>query len=85
MPKQEGMKPTHGPKRKGLHNMRPGVGQGTETGNPTTTITHKHERKESVERDCTKCKYATQVSDTEWECSRETYFPQTLLCFAARE
>lgn len=75
-------KPTHGPKPEKptpLHlreEQKPG-----EVSNPTTVITHKHERKETVERDCTQCEYAVQVSDNEWECSAETYFPRSLLCF----
>ena len=83
-------KPTNGPKaEKGLGAIKPGATKPGEQkpgeDKPTPVITHKHEKKERVERDCTKCKYATQVSDTEWECQREHYFPRTLICFAARE
>ena len=78
-PEETLKKPTHGPKaEKGLHAIKT-------ADKPTTVITHKHERKARVERDCTKCKYATQISDNEWECSKEHYFPNTLICFVPRD
>ena len=84
-------KPTHGPKpEKGFgHLKKPGAvkpgEQNPEADKPTPVITHRHERKEKVERDCTKCAHAVQVSDTEYECQKEHYFPRTLICFRERE
>ena len=77
-PEETLKKPTHGPK------AEKGLGAIKTADKSTTVITHKHERKARVERDCTKCKYATQTGDNEWECSKEHYFPQTLLCFAPK-
>lgn len=79
-------KPTHGPKpKKGLDVLKkPGAEKPGEQ-NPTPVITHRHEQKARVERDCTQCKHSVQVSDTEWECINEKYFPATLICFAPRE
>lgn len=84
-------KPTHGPKpEKGLGvikkpgAVKPGE-QNPEADKHTPVITHRHEQKARVERDCTKCKYAVQVSDTEWECIKEHYFPSTLICFVPKD
>jgi hypothetical protein len=90
-PEENATKPTHGSKpEKGFgHLKRPGAvkpgEQNPEADKPTPVITHKHERKETVERDCTQCEYAVQVSDNEWECSAETYFPASKICFKARK
>ena len=80
-------KPTHGPKpEKGLGALKkPGVvkpgEQNPEADKPTPVITHRHEQTARVERDCTKCKHSMQVSETEWECIKERYFLNTLICF----
>ena len=84
-PEETAKKPTHGPKPEKLpHQKEKGQKPGEAT-KPTPVITHKHERKEKVERDCTKCAHAVQVSDTEWECIKEHYFPNTLICFVPRD
>lgn len=87
MPKkpEENKKPTHGAKPENGLLAPKKHGEQTPADHSAAVITHKHEKKARVERDCTKCKYATQVSANEWECSREHYFPQTLICFVARE
>lgn len=90
-PEENPKKPTHGTKpEKGLGDLKkPGAvkpgEQNPEADKPTPVITHKHERKEKAERDCTKCAHAVQVSDTEYECQKEHYFPRTLICFRERE
>lgn len=85
-PEENTKKPTHGPKpEKLLPHQKEKEQKPGEATNPTPVITHKHERKEKVERDCTKCAHAVQVSDTEWECQKEHYFPRSLICFRERE
>lgn len=90
-PEENPKKPTHGPKQeKGWGDLKkPGAvkpgEQKPESDKTAPVITHRYEKKARVERDCTKCKYAVQVSDTEWECIKEHYFPNTLICFHERE
>lgn len=84
-PEETAKKPTHGPKPEKLPHQKEQEQKPGEATKPTPVITHKHERKEKVERDCTKCAHAVQVSDTEYECQKEHYFPNTLICFRERE
>ena len=91
MKPEETKKPTHGPKpEKGLGAfkkpgaVKPGE-QNPETDKFTPVITHKYEQNTHPERDCTLCGYAIQTGENEWECSREHYFPRTLICFVPKK